>query len=168
MADRRKRLSSFFDDFHRIEEEMDRLFEELGPGDLKDGEPLIYGINMRRGPEGEPVIERFGNVKSAPGGKNLLSEAREPLVDVIEREKDITVMAELPGVDKGDIKLRLSGGSLVIEASRRGEAAYYRAVELPAKVRKERAKATCKNGVLEVVLSKVRPSEPDVTELKVE
>jgi len=159
---RRRRHPGFFDEFDLFEE-MRRLFEELDLDELREGKPLIYGFNVRVGPEGEPIVEQFGNVKPDEEGRPALSEKREPLVDVIEREEDITVMAEIPGVEKEDIKLHLTETMLTIDAK-----SYHRKVKLPARVLKEGAKAHYKNGVLEVVLKKVEKSKPKETELKVE
>ncbi|MDD5317631.1 MAG: Hsp20/alpha crystallin family protein [Candidatus ainarchaeum sp.] len=169
MARGKKGLPDFFGDFHRLQDEMERMLRDFDYGRLKEGRPLVYGFNVRVGPEGEPVIEEFGNVKAAArAGGAAAGDAREPLVDLIERRADVTVMAELPGVEKKDVRLKISGNVMVVEAGSGGEARYYREVELPAKVKTGGAKASYKNGVLEVVLKKVKSSKPRATALKIE
>ncbi len=177
MAPRKRR--SFFDDdifgeglfgsdifgdmFKRHLTDMFRLMEEGGP---KEGEPLIYGVNIRRGPDGKVVREEFGNLKPTTKGA-AVSDRREPLVDVIEREEDITVIAELPGVEKHNIKLNVEGDSLTISAEG-ADQKYFKKVKLPAPVLSGGAKATCKNGVLEVVMKKKERSKPAGEQIKVE
>ena len=59
---------------------------------------------MTVGPDGKPVVKEYGNVK--PG---LLpnSDTREPVVDTIvdEKEKVVKLIAEMPGVEKTDVKI---------------------------------------------------------------
>ena len=65
---------------------------------------------MKTGPDGKPHISEFGNVKQGrvDGEQSVgpvVKDAREPLVDVMDAEKEIIVIAELPGVEKTDIDL---------------------------------------------------------------
>ncbi|MEM0020879.1 MAG: archaeal heat shock protein Hsp20 [Fervidicoccaceae archaeon] len=155
MSSRRKRryFSDIFDEFFReIEGEFDRLFsedleriEKLTKGEKK---PLIYGFRVTIGPDGVPHFEEFGNVKRA-GMRPKITEEREPLVDVFESGNTLTIVAELPGVEKDKIDVKVHEGKLIIRASN-GERKYYKEIELPKKVKKESAKAQYRNGVLEV------------------
>lgn len=167
MAPRRRRFGLFpgvFGDFERIEEMLEEMmrsgFEDIER--IKEGKPLVYGFNIRIGPDGKPIIQQFGNVKPSIRGPRVRDE-REPLVDVIEHERDVTVIAELPGVDKSRIRLSVAGEALTISV----EGEYYKQVELPAAVNQKSAKATYKNGVLEVVLEKSEKHKPGET-IKVE
>jgi len=76
----------------------------------------------------------------------------------VENEKEIRVVAELPGVEKTDIKLHGTEDSIDISVDK-PQNKYYKEVQLPAKVRVKEATSTYKNGVLEVVLPKVEPSK---------
>ncbi|PCN49831.1 heat-shock protein Hsp20 [Candidatus Geothermarchaeota archaeon ex4572_27] len=116
--------------------------------------PIVYGYTMTIGPDGKPVVREFGNVRPTRTGVIRPVEEREPLVDVIPGDKVIQVVAEMPGVNKEDIKLEATEDELIISAES-GNRKYYKVVPLPAKVDPKSAKATYKNGVLEVVLSKV-------------
>mgnify|MGYP001317694319 CR=1 FL=1 len=176
MADRRKRRSPFDDDFFGdslfgadlfdIESMMKRLMSGFRPGDLKEGNPIVYGFNFTRGPDGKPVVQEFGNVKPTMKGAEV-SDRREPLVDVIERDDDITVIAELPGVEKHNIKVNIEGDSITLSAAG-AEQKYFKKAKLPAAVLNSGSKATYKNGVLEVVLKKKEKSKPAGQEIKVE
>ncbi|MEM2926904.1 MAG: archaeal heat shock protein Hsp20 [Candidatus Bathyarchaeia archaeon] len=182
----RRRTSPFFriweefdEAFREMEEFMRREFEELSeriPKDLirerrlSDGSivrewgPFVYGYSMTIGPDGRPVIREFGNVRPStralrPGGPMRpsldIKEEREPLVDVMSTNGEIKVIAELPGVEKEDIKLRATEEMLTISVDT-PQRKYYKEVELPASVDPKGAKSTYKNGVLEVVLKKVK------------
>jgi HSP20 family protein len=127
--------------------------------------PYVYGFTMRTGPDGKPIIEEFGNVR--PPSRELPSGEREPLVDVIEDEKQVTVIAELPGVEKEDIKVKASGKNLSIKVDT-PERKYSKNIALPAEVKSESAKASYKNGVLEIRFEKKAPTKEAGTEIKVE
>lgn len=173
----RRFLRSRFFDF----EEMDRWFEEMlketmgeVPKELvrekrlPDGSvareigPLVYGYSVTIGPDGKPEIREFGNIR--PGLKTLgpgvtkpavaIKGSREPLTDIIEEQDAIKVIAELPGVEKTDINLRISERKLTISAET-PRRKYHKVVDLPADVDPKSSKATFKNGILEVTLKKV-------------
>ncbi|MMZ61831.1 Hsp20/alpha crystallin family protein [compost metagenome] len=77
------------------------------------------------------------------------------------------MVAELPGVDKDKIKVRTTEDKVIIKAE--GEKKYYKEVELPAKVDPKSAKASYRNGVLEVKLKRLAPKEEsEGFEVKVE
>jgi HSP20 family protein len=154
------------DIFKQIEEMMNRMFEEIGQGQPMDMDairkmvegsqginPFVFGFSVRMGPDGKPVIQRFGNrppgMEEAPEGPHIL----EPLVDVIEEENELVVVAELPGVEKDQIKVKVRGQSLSIDVDN-PQKPYHKVLDLPVKVRKEDAKSSIRNGVLEVRLKK--------------
>ena len=87
-----------------------------------------------------------------------IREEREPLVDVMETDDEVKVIAELPGVEKKDIKLYGTEDTLTISVDT-AERKYYKKVELPSAVDAKSAKASYKNGVLEVRLKKKKEPE---------
>jgi HSP20 family protein len=82
-----------------------------------------------------------------------IKEEREPLIDVINTDGEIKIVAELPGVEKENIKLHGTEKSLTISVDT-PERKYFKEVELPALVDPKTAKSIYKNGVLEVTLTK--------------
>ncbi|MEO0070648.1 MAG: Hsp20/alpha crystallin family protein [candidate division WOR-3 bacterium] len=97
-----------------------------------------------------------------------------PPLDIEETEDAIIVRVELPGMSKEDIKVNLSGDTLTISGERKQEMekkgkTYYRieraygkfqrTVTLPAEVEGDKAKASYKNGVLELNLPKSEKSK---------
>lgn len=162
----RRRISDIFEEleelmrqiermaFSAFEEYPQRVFERRG---IEAKGPIVYGVRITIGPDGRPVIEEFGNVKRV-GRRPVIEEAMEPLVDVIEEEDKIVVVAEIPGIDKDKIDIRIKDRTLIIKAKGK-ERKYYKEVPLPATVKPETAKAKYKNGVLEVTIEKIRERE---------
>ncbi len=152
--------------FGQIDEIMNKLMEDMEKrrGQVKPGEPIVYGVNIRIGPDGKPHVQQFGNV-----AKGTLKEEREPLVDVINHAKEIRVVVEVPGVDKKDIKLKTTPDTLSITVHD-PQRKFAKTLKLPEQVIENSAKATYKNGILEVVIQKKKPSEKKTTgkEVKIE
>jgi len=124
------------------------------PGGKKVREwgPFVYGYSVTVGPDGKPVVREFGNVQPGRFGPQV-KEEREPLIDVISTDGEVKVVAELPGVEKKDIKLHGTEDSLTITVDT-AEHKYFKEVKLPAKVKPKEAISNYKNGVLEVTLRK--------------
>ncbi|MEM3605314.1 MAG: archaeal heat shock protein Hsp20 [Candidatus Bathyarchaeia archaeon] len=183
-------FSSFFREMDEMLREMERAFErefeELSksiPKDLtrervlpdgtrvREWGPFVYGYSITIGPDNKPRIREFGNIKPSVRGFGRpsisVSEEREPLVEVISTDGEINVIAELPGVEKEDIKLQATETTLVISAESK-QRKYYKEVELPEKVDPKEAKSTYKNGVLEVRLPKKKGREFKGEPIKVE
>ena len=103
---------------------------------------------------------------SRRGELPALTVEREPLVDMIEENNQIKVVAEVPGVKKEDIELVVRDTKLIIKVDTETRK-YYKELELPEEVEMEKAKATYNNGVLEVILPKKSGGGPART-IKVE
>jgi len=158
-------IDQMFRQMEKMMEEEFKNFTEKVPKDyvkerkLPDGStvkewgPFVYGYSMKIGPDGKPEIQEFGNLKKSLKGPEV-KEEREPLVDVVETDSEVRVVAELPGVEKTDIKLHGTEDSLTVSVDT-AQYKYYKEVTLPVKVRVKDAKSTYKNGVLEVVIPKV-------------
>ncbi len=169
---RRRSIFDIFDDIIREMEETMRSFEEEFEKLLKEGDkevrgPYYYGIRITIGPDGVPRVEEFGNIRRTKFGKPVLSEEIEPLVDVIDADDEIWVIAELPGISKDKIKVKATEDYVEIRAENGKK--YYKKIELPAKVDPKSARAKYKNGVLDIKLKKKEEKEPkEETEVKVE
>jgi HSP20 family protein len=97
-----------------------------------------------------------------------------PALDVVDRDDEVLVRAEVPGVRKEDIDVSISGNMLTIKGETKHEekeekgdyyrceisrGAFARTVTLPADVDEEKAKASLTDGVLELRLPKVEKSK---------
>jgi len=83
------------------------------------------------------------------GGTFSVNEQREPLIDLIKDNERIKVIAELPGVNKEDLRITANETSLTIE-SISGERRYHKRIDLPEPVDSSTGKSTYKNGILEI------------------
>lgn len=96
-----------------------------------------------------------------------------PRVDIIDRDKELLVKAELPGIDKDDIDISISNNRLLIKAQschdekeEKGDyirrettrSEFYRSIVLPANVEDENINSSFKNGLLELVIPKSKDS----------
>jgi HSP20 family protein len=130
-------------------------------GTLREMGPFVYGYSFSMGPDGKPMIREFGNVKpSLKGGpfgavkpRLDVKEDREPLVDTIVNPDTVKVVAELPGVEKPDISLECDGQKLMLKVDT-DKRRYYKELELPVEVDPDTSKASYKNGVLELLLTR--------------
>ncbi len=92
-----------------------------------------------------------------------------PEVDVTEKEGELRVCVELPGVDEKDIDLSLSEDALTVRGEKKAEkeekergrhyvertyGAFERRIPLPCEIAPDKANASFKNGVLTVTLPK--------------
>ncbi len=92
-----------------------------------------------------------------------------PAVDVYEKDNEVVVKAEIPGMSKDDIEVSLANSTLTISGEKKKEeeikdqdyyrcersfGSFSRSIELPAPVKTEDAKASFVNGVLEIHLPK--------------
>jgi HSP20 family protein len=90
-----------------------------------------------------------------------------PPIEVRERNNNLEIVAELPGLTKDDVKVEFTDEGLVIEGEKRREreteeggyhrselsfGRFYRMVPLPESADPDKAKAEFKNGVLTVQL----------------
>ncbi|MEM0154599.1 MAG: Hsp20/alpha crystallin family protein [Methanothrix sp.] len=75
----------------------------------------------------------------------------EPFVETMYKKDSVVIDASMPNVSKEEINVIASQGTLIIEISHKGTI-YSKKLQLEANVDPERASATFKNGVLEVVM----------------
>ncbi len=159
--ERRKNPFDFFkmDDefeeiFHQIERIWEKAFQEIPFENMKPGKSFIHGFSINMGPDGKPKIQEFGNrPQRISNGKPSIPEEREPLTDIIESDKDVSITVEVPGVEKQDIDLNVTENTLEIFVNNT-ERKYHKVIDLPCNVLPETSKATYKNGILDVVLKR--------------
>jgi len=98
------------------------------------------------------------------------AEPRLPKVDIVDREDDILMRAEVPGIDKSELEISVGEDSVTLRGETRREekedagdlyrceishGAFSRTVGLPAAVDGSKAKAVFRDGVLTLTLPKV-------------
>ncbi len=145
-------MQGFDEEFKRMREYMSHILgDALNKQGQEDAKKYVYGFSMHTDPAGKPVFEEFGNIPR--DGVNHVPGEREPLVDVISKDDEVTVIAELPGVEKDDIDLEAGEKSLSIKVDTE-KRKYYKEIELPDEVDENSIKANYKNGILEVKLKR--------------
>jgi len=105
-----------------------------------------------------------------------------PPVDIEETENDYRISAEIPGIEKGDIKITLENNVLSISGEKKVEkevkdenyhrferhyGKFHRSFELPGPINREKIDADYKNGVLNITVPKTEESKPKQIEVKV-
>jgi HSP20 family protein len=150
--DTRKNLRDVLDEIDRYFEEFekdiqDALRERLS-GTKLFSKPFVAGFQMRLGPEGRPSIQFFGD--NPQQGDGYRSPMTEQVLD--EKAGTLRLVLDLPGVEKQDIEISATEGSLVVKAERDGRK-YKGEIALRAQVDPDSGKAEFKNGVLEISFS---------------
>ena len=160
-----------FTEFINMRRNMEKIFRESMSSfdhEEMDKKPFIYGFSIRMGPDGIPHIQQFGNTKFGRHrftGEEDKSE-REPLTDIIEAENHIAITMELPGVEKEDITMELTESTLTIDVDIESRK-YHKELDLPDDLDLESIEATCKNGVLDIVIKRKKAKPQKSKRIKI-
>jgi len=142
----------------------------LSPGAVLSMSP--FELMRRFTDELDRAFEGLGITRGAGGGE---IQMWTPSVEVFERDNNLVVRAELPGLDKDDVKVELTDDGLVIEGERKREheerleggyrseieyGRFYRMIPLPEGVNVDQAQARMNNGVLEVMVPMAEVRRP--------
>jgi len=113
----------------------------------------------------------------------LESGFREPVIEVYEEKDDVVVKAELPGIKKEEIEVNITENFLTIKGEKKKEQEvkekdhYYsersygtfeRSVEIPRAVHADKARASFKDGILEIRLPKTEEAKRKEIKLRIE
>lgn len=133
-------------------------------------------LMKRFGEEMTRVLDDFGlgrGLKSLARGE-FGQDVWAPPVEMFERDGELVVRADLPGLTKDDVNVEVGDGGITIEGERRGEkeekregfyrsertyGKFYRRLPLPDGVKVEDANATFRNGVLEITMEAPKRTE---------
>ena len=125
--------------------------------------PFVYGINLSVGPDGKPKISKFGNIQPKMGKREIVTNFREPLTEVMEEGDFVIIVVEMPGINKNDIELKATEYSLTISAeSDINNRKYRKTINLKSAIDPDYAKARYKNGILEIKLNKITGREKNI------
>jgi HSP20 family protein len=128
----------------RISDEMDRMFESFGMGAPLSRDPMQGG--------------------GATGGMRTLWS---PSIEMCERDGKLLIQADLPGMRKEDIDIQVEQDALILRGERRHESqrdeggffhtersygSFHRVIPLPEGIDAEQARASFRDGVLEIEL----------------
>ena len=143
-----------FQMLERFADEMDRVFDDFGLG--RSWFTPQWGHGWTR------------STPMRPAGENLWA----PEVEMYQRNHELIVRADLPGLKKEDVKVDVTDSAVTIQGDRRQEeqserggvyrsertyGSFYRSIPLPEGAITDQAKATFKDGVLEITM----PAPPE-------
>jgi len=98
-------------------------------------------------------------------GEDVVKASLKPAIDILDEDDQITVHAEIPGVDQKDISIEVKGDMLTISGEKKAKKekrghseCYYgsfkRMVRLPAVVNADKSEAEYTDGVLTITFRK--------------
>jgi HSP20 family protein len=142
------RVASPFRTLERFADQMDRIFEDFGFGRSAFG----------------------GNWFGAP--QRVMPQMWAPDVEISQHDNELVLRADLPGLNKDDVSIDVTDEGVTISGERRQEqeserggvyrsertyGSFRRTIPLPDGAMADQAKATFKNGVLEITM----PAPPE-------
>ncbi|MCS7203374.1 MAG: Hsp20/alpha crystallin family protein [Thermodesulfovibrio sp.] len=113
----------------------------------------------------------------------LKEEVVSPAVDIYEEGDDLVVKAELPGLKKEDIEVKLTDDYITISGEKKKEekveeknyfryersyGSFSRTFRLPLEVQTDKAKAKFENGILEIRIPKTEQAKAKERKLQIE
>jgi len=165
---RRKKKAPWLDDIYDeleklgdlIDETMQKAFENSSKTG-SSGKNHFRGFSIRIGPDGKPKIREINRNQPMDEDADFESDL-EPLIDFLEEEKTLVVLAQLPGISKDDIDLRVTDTCLTLSVDSE-DFEWYDELKLPTKVNPKSARASYKNGVLEVKIEKSKKMDSKIS-----
>ncbi|KPL12833.1 hypothetical protein AMJ74_06055 [candidate division WOR_3 bacterium SM1_77] len=143
---------------------------------MKKWEPFSELVTMRD--DMDRLFDVFFGTQS-----QTIDDLWRPSIDIEESNGNLMVRAEIPGMDKKDIKVVVKDDVLTISGERKREnetkdktfhriersyGQFRRMIRLPAEVDADMVKATYKDGVLNVTLPKPESMKPKHIDVKME
>ncbi len=125
------------------------------------------------------VFNRFGNDEASDEYENAVWS---PLTDIAEDDNNYYVHADLPGVEKKDLKLEYKDGQLTLSGERKNETEqngktfhrversygrYFRSFRVPEKVIIDKIEASFKDGQLNIIIPKAEDAKPKTFDISV-
>lgn len=107
--------------------------------------------------------------------KDMVSSAWNPSVDIYEKENEIVLKAEVPGIDENDIEIKIEDNTITLNGERKFEketkeenyhrieqsyGSFYRSFTLPQNINQDKIKAESENGILKITMPKKAELKP--------
>jgi HSP20 family protein len=173
-------------------EELDKETER-GRRDKSKEKKMIFGTQVRRNPvdhhvalirDAERALAGFHR-RSFPTLGGALVEARPAMQSIraVENTDDYVVTADVPGVAPEDLSVAVEAGLLTLSGTRKSldwsedlsdeekeahSSRFERCVRFNGEIDQEGVTARSRNGQLRIVVPKLKPPVPEVTEVRVQ
>ncbi len=150
----------------------------------RTGVPAVFtnpfSLMRRFGEDMEQLLDEFGFGRAMPRSFGQIA-AWAPQVEVLQRDNQLVIRADLPGINKDNVKVELRDDSVVLRGERQEErkeehegfyrtersyGSFYREIPLPQGVDTSNATATFREGVLEITMPAVQ-GEARVRQLEI-
>ena len=129
--------------------------------------------------EFEPILN-FANAKNTLNSENnehKIENSFSPKIDIFEDEKNIYLEAEVPGLNKDEIKIKLVNNRLTISGEKRNRnfenskliyneivfGSFKREFEVNSKINRNNLNASFENGILKIIFEKLVPQKNERT-----
>jgi HSP20 family protein len=154
-----------------VRQDLENMFERC-TGQRLPGETVRQDL--------ENMFERYTGERLAGNGETM--KTWMPRIDVEETDKEITVKADLPGVDPNAVEITVTGNILTVAGEKkeekeenkknfhrleRFEGKFYRQIALPAGADADKVNATSANGVITITIPKKPELQPKKINVKV-
>lgn len=137
-------------------------------------DPFRSMVNVRR------ELDRYFNEYEDDAPTH--TSAWRPTVDIFETKDNLVMRAEIPGVEKKDVKINVENDLLTVSGEKkfsdeinkdnyhrieRCYGSFFRSFTLPTRVDRDRIEARYDNGVLEVIMPKKEEAKPKQIDIRV-
>jgi HSP20 family protein len=134
----------------------------------------------------EEFVDRYNRALGSgqESGQDVMRKGDwSPRVDIMETEDEFVIKAEIPEVNKEDVKVTVENGVLMLHGERKQEkeekgktfhrierhyGAFNRSFTLPDTVDQESIKANFKDGMLSIRLQKSKEARPKAIDVNIE
>ena len=147
----------FEEEFERQTEQIFKELEQRVSKKLKiednnysnESGSFVYEFSISIGKDSKPEIKEF---------KYILEDlpSKEELIDILENEKEFKIILEMLKVKKSEIKIKVAENSIIIFTDNRK---YFKKISMPKKIKRDLAKVTYNNGILEISVRKIEDYE---------
>ncbi len=149
---------------------------------LRRRDDPFYALQTRMNRLFDDFLGDFGRFPLITPWEGVPGSALSPRIDVSEDAAEVTVTAELPGIEEKDLELLLADDLLTIKGEKKMESerrdkefyrservygSFCRTIPLPAAVEREKTEAVFKDGVLKVRLPKTAEAQKAATKIEV-
>jgi len=147
-------FNSAFEDIFEIEREIDEAINQIE-------ESMTKSPRLTSGPIAHDSMDRFFRGAES---SNVVS----PKIDILNKEELVEIRAELPGISEDDVEIEIDNNLMTIRGTASQKSGDYfhkeshhgsftRTFSLPGEVVANKAKAEIDNGILTVIVPKLKP-----------